>query len=205
MVQVFEGMDPSGKKVVVEIDFEKGYLTTVETYGQYPTTIRINEQAALSAAEKFVNEYASDVDRTDLTMSLSPPDIDTTIKVYRIIWEAVSPDGVHLPQKLIVYIDAENGQVSDYIRITIPVQIDLNPAVSRSQARENLREMLSGIEDWQELESSLMVLPAGELIQDQKLVWVFEISINSPDYGPLLDDVIIDANTGDLIVQQKEN
>jgi hypothetical protein len=203
-VRVYEGMDRSGRKVVVEIDSKMGYLTALETYGQYPQTDKIDNQIALSAAEEFVKEYASDVDLTGLTMSLSSPGIDTTIKAYRIMWEAVSSEGVHLPQKLIVYIDAENGQVSDYIRITIPVQIDLNPALSRNQAGERLREMLSDIEDWQELESSLMVLPAGEFAQDQKLVWVFEISINNPDYGSLLEVVLLDANTGDLIVQQNE-
>jgi hypothetical protein len=205
MVQQYEGMDPSGRKVVVELDVEKGYLTALETYGQYPDTVKIDEGTALSAAEEFVSQYAPDLNLAELTMSLTPPGVDTTIKVYRILWEEISPEGVRLPQKVVVYVDADTGKVSDYIRVTIPVQIDTEPTLSRSQVEEVLRKELAELEDWQVLGGYLMVLPDEQPGQSQKLVWTFDIMVNLPELLPLYDTVLIDAHTGNLFVLQDEN
>jgi hypothetical protein len=205
MVQQYEGMDPSGRKVIVELDVEKGYLTALETYGQYPDIVKIDEDTALSAAEEFVSQYAPDLNLAELTMSLTPPGDDTTIKVYRILWEGISPEGVRLPQKVVVYVDAYTGKVSDYIRVTIPIQIDTEPTLSRSQAEEVLRKELVVLEDWQLLEAHLMVLPDEQAGQSQKLVWAFDITIKLPELLPLYDTVFIDAHTGGLFALQDEN
>jgi hypothetical protein len=200
-VRVFKGADSTGGLVVIEVSREDGYLTGLETYGRYPYSLVVGEVEALSTARLFVAQHAPDLDLDEFNLTVNPPGPDSTLKMIRLEWQTYTPNGVRLPQRVIVYIDGETGQVSDFIRITLPVLVDTTPNISRLQAEESLLRELDGLDQAHLLDVELVVLPAPHSESGQRLVWAFTVQMDSgvPLTSPIILSILVDAHTGNIV------
>ena len=208
-VRVFEGFTPKGDRIIIEINSENDAIFSFETYGSYPSESIITSQIALQSAEEFIQNFIPDITLENIkefNIQITPPEVSSAYQNFRINWQRVSNSGVVLPQEIIVYVNAETGEVSDFIHINFPVLINLNPNILKRQAIYNVQELpYANLFQMNENDIELRVIPTG-YGQEQVLVWFIPLSYNVHDNGDWIQDsFIVNAHTGDLMFLNEEN
>jgi hypothetical protein len=212
VVRVFEGRSAHGNNIVIEVNRNTNLVNFLETLGTDPAKVVINDKDALSAAVRFIKDYAPEVNLDDLRSTISPPTENGTIKDYRIEWQAFAQSGAILPIDIIVYVNGETGQVQNYINNTLPVRVDTTPQLSKEQAMKIIQGKPVNLpKDASFGDPTLMVIQDSRASVGQRLIWEFPISVQysisdtSDDNGvPQFDtsppeSFAVDAHSGEIV------
>jgi hypothetical protein len=199
--RVFNGISEDGKKVIIELGQESNQVWSVESYGFYPAKKIIDRSLALAAANHFIEEYAPDIDLTDMQFNQSSPDKDS-IQVYRFEWQKIASSGAILPHRIVVYVDAENGLVSDYFHIKMDVTVSTEPTIDWKRAIDVCENVLYRTDVVAKcIDPILVIIPDETIAEGQRLVWVLTISSVNPQipFEPFLLTMFVDAQNEEIL------
>ena len=200
-VRVFEGLSQENDRVMIEVDRLSGTVTAYETYGSQPTKALITSDQAIDAAEQFLESYVPDLDLDGYQRTISTPEEGALLQAFRVEWQKYAPSGAKLPQKVVIYVNGEAGQVRHFLRTNLPVKIDTNPKISSNEILVLLQKLET--EPGQELvfgEPSLVVIPDNSAESGQRLVWIFPVAVRDIFSEQIpLEGLAFDANTGKKI------
>lgn len=201
VVDVYHGKTVSGDQLVVEYDNSHNRVTAYEISGDIPLSVQIDYESAQIVAEEFLMQIVPDLDLNQLLFEGISPGEDSTIKEYRFEWKTTTESGAIIPPKFVVYIDAEDGGVSDYFRIDYELRVDTKPAIDAEEA-VRLLEYSDEFTKAGDIFSNpiLAVLPSDGNEGDQRLVWIVSIQFQHPSLGgSTLHSFMIDAHSGELL------
>lgn len=107
-------------------------------------------------------------------------------------------DGVHLFKNFHILVDPWTGDVISYIRLWRETEVSLVPAVSEEEALKIAEDQFEGIVV-EESDARLSIQYPEE--NEQKLVWMIEITGEPKDYVMTGGLVSIDAQTGEVYLK----
>ncbi|OPX62869.1 MULTISPECIES: hypothetical protein [unclassified Methanoregula] len=156
----------------------------------------ISQDDAFTRAEDYAGRnYQNFYNRTMILTQSRLVDHGSAGKTYYFTWRE-KINNVIIPNMVDISVNPQSGDIISYIGIDQPLDIDIVPTVSREEALSKSVGAFAAID---EVKASAILAVIAISQNDQRLVWITDVSGAPKDFIHTGGSVLIDAHTGQVV------